>query len=343
MTIFKKAAALTLVLGSLAAAAPAAAQDKIVWRFHTSHSQERDVFAAQADWADSITKATNGRLEVKVYPGGALGFKDADMLGALKAGLVETSFVYGGYYARDEPAFPVIMPQMVFNSREEMMRIFPTAYKMYQELYNEWGIHLSTMWPTLTCNVATIGKTKFGSIADMKGKRIRVWEAQQIDTLKKLGVAAVVIPQNDLYLALKTGTLDGAVHFPDALKDLSLAEDAKYFSLMQPAPVAQAIGISKKALDALPEDLRRIVNEVSEAHRKKWEAESGACKAEKEKIAWALSQGVQQLPDFSAEDRAAISKAAVEVWRERAELAGAKASKYQKAMEEALMKARATP
>src|SRR3546814_11457014 len=79
------------------------------------------------------------------------------------------------------------------------------AYELYEELYGEWGTEVSSMWPTLTCSIAAIGKEPFDSIESMQGKRIRVWEAQQVDTLQKLGVAALVIPQNDLYLAFKTG------------------------------------------------------------------------------------------------------------------------------------------
>src|SRR5690606_17739273 len=113
----------------------------------------------------------------------------------------------------------------------------------------------------------------------------------QAETLRKLGVSAVVIPQNDLYLALKTGTVDGAIHYVQGLKDLSLADDAKYFSIVQPAPVVQGIGISKKALDALPEDLREIVRRTSEAHRKKWRELTQNCFAEGQDIKWDIERG----------------------------------------------------
>src|SRR3546814_9069288 len=81
------------------------------------------------------------------------------------------------------------MPRMVVNTREEFLALIPMAYELYEELYGEWGTEVSSMWPTLTCSIAAIGKEPFDSIESMQGKRIRVWEAQQVDKLQKLGVA----------------------------------------------------------------------------------------------------------------------------------------------------------
>jgi TRAP-type C4-dicarboxylate transport system substrate-binding protein len=330
-----------LAATSFSASAVHAADNPIVWRMHTPHTEGRMVYGMEKDWADMVMAGTNNRIKVQMYPGGALGFKDADILGAMKNGLVETSYVYGGYYSRDEPALGMILAQMVFNSREEFLKTMPAAFEQYGKLYADWGIQLASLWPTLTCNVATMGKEPYPSLKSLQGKKIRVWEAQQVDTLKQLGVSAVVIPQNDLYLAMKTGVVDGAVHFPEALKELSLHEDAKYFSLMQPAPVAQGIGISKKALQSLPVDLQKAVQEASAKHREKWLSKTQECQSEKEDIEWATGKGVKKIPDFSAEDRQRISDVAVKVWRARAARVGGKAVEYQQIMEKELMKVRA--
>ena len=337
------AVAAALVVSIAPVAATAQTQEKpVVWRMHSPHTTGRLVFQAQKDWAEMIEKASGGRIKMEIYPGGSLGFKDADILGALKNGLLETSYLYGSYYTRDEPALGLILAQMVFNSRDEMLAMLPTAFEQYRKLYDGWDVHLTTMWPTLNCNVAAMGKNPYPDLASMKGKKIRVWEAQQVDTLKALGVAAVVIPQNDLYLAMKTGVVDGAIHFPEALKELSLHEDAKFFSLVQPVPVAQSMGISKKALAALPPDLRDAVLKASEAHRQKWLAQTRECKTEEQDIAWALAKGVKQLPPFSEADRKALSDAAIKVWRERAAKVGEKGVRYQQLMEAELMKVRGT-
>lgn len=330
-----------LATASFGVATSHAADKPVMWRMHSPHTEGRVVYEMQKDWSDMVMKATGNQVKIQMYPGGALGFKDADILGAMKNGLVEASYVYGGYYGRDEPSLGMILAQMAFNSREEFLKVMPVAFQQYGKLYDEWGIHLASLWPTLNCNVATMGKEPYPSIKSLQGKKIRVWEAQQVDTLKQLGVSAVVIPQNDLYLAMKTGVVDGAVHFPEALKELSLHEDAKYFSLMQPVPVAQGIGVSKKALQALSPELREIVLQTSAKHREKWLKQNQQCQTEQQDIEWAIGKGVKHMPDFSAEDRKLISDTAIKVWRARAVKIGDKAVKYQQIMEKELMKVRA--
>jgi TRAP-type C4-dicarboxylate transport system substrate-binding protein len=319
----------------------AAAQgEPIKWRYYTAHTTDRDVFKFEQDWANMVTEASNGRLEVKVFPGGSLGFKVGDMLGALKNGLVETSYIYAGYYGRTEPALPLVLPQMVFNTRKEFLDILPEVYKTYSDVYKQWGVKVASMWPTVTCHIAVIGKEKFNTLDSLQGKRVRVWEAQQVNSLKGVGVVGTVVPQNDIYLSFKTGMIDAVIHYPDALKVLSLAEDAKYFSLLQPVPVVQGIGISQRAFDALPQDLQKVVEEASKKHSEKYSSSESDCAAEAEHIKWAEENGVKRLPDFSAEDRQRLSDAAVESWRARAEQVGGKALEVQKRMENALLELR---
>ncbi|MCQ9617443.1 TRAP transporter substrate-binding protein DctP [Paenalcaligenes niemegkensis] len=331
-------------LGVMALSAPALAfaQEKpIEWRYYTAHTADREVFKLETDWANMINEATDGRLKVVVYPGGALGFKESDMLGALKNGLVESSYVYAGYYGRSQPVLPLVLPQMVFNTRDEFLSLLPTVYEAYEDLYADWDVKVASMWPTSSCHITVIAKEEFNTLDSLKGKRVRVWEAQQVNSLRAVDVVGTVVPQNDIYLAFKTGMIDAIVHYPEALRTLSLAEDAKYFSLLQPVPVVQGIGISERAFNALPADLQEIVQSVSDEHRSKWAADSKTdCKEEQQHLEWAAENGVERSPDFSESDRNKLSEAAIEVWRARAEQVGGEAEEIQKRIEDALMKLR---
>jgi len=333
-----------VLLGAVAFGTPAvtAAQDKpIEWRYYTAHTADREVFKLETDWADMINEATDGRLKVTVYPGGALGFKESDMLGALKNGLVESSYVYAGYYGRSQPVFPLVLPQMVFNTREEFLSLLPTVYDAYKDLYADWDVKVASMWPTSSCHIAIIAKEKFNTLEALEGKRVRVWEAQQVNSLRAVDVVGTVIPQNDIYLAFKTGMVDAIVHYPESLKTLSLAEDANYLSLLQPVPVVQGIGISERAFNALPADLQEIVQKVSDEHSNKWAADSSEdCKEEQQHLQWAAENGVEQLDDFSDADRTRLSEAAIQVWRARAAQVGGEAEEMQQRIENALMEVR---
>ena len=50
------------------------------------------------------------------------------------------------------------------------------------------------------------------ALAGLKGKKLRVWEKFHVQTFETLGIAAQVVGQNDLYLAMQTGVIDCAVY-----------------------------------------------------------------------------------------------------------------------------------
>src|SRR3546814_10147322 len=116
---------------------------------------------------------------------------------------------------------------------------------------------------------------------------------------------------------------------------------SKYFSLLQPVPVVQGIGISERAFKALPADLQEIVRKTSDEHRKKWAADASTdCQQEQRHLDWAKEHKVERLPDFSAEDREKLSRAAIEAWRARAAQAGGDAVTVQNRMDKAFLKLR---
>src|SRR3546814_18709086 len=113
---------------------------------------------------------------------------------------------------------------------------------------------------------------------------------------------------------------------------------SKYFSLLQPVPVVQGIGISERAFKALPADLQEIVRKTSDEHRKKWAADASTdCQQEQRHLDWAKEHKVERLPDFSAEDREKLSRADIEPWRARATQAGGDDEHGQNRMEDELL------
>src|SRR3546814_12288829 len=96
-----------------------------------------------------------------------------------------------------------------------------------------------------------------------------------------------------------------------------------------------------RAFNTCPHELQEIVRKNAEEQRKKWAAEAGTDGQQGQRhLDGAKEHKVERLPDFSAEDREKLSRAAIEAWRARAAQAGGDAEKVQKRMEDALMKLR---
>jgi len=317
----------------------------IEWRFHSPHTEKRTEYALQLDWANMISEATDGRLKVTIYPGGALGFKDADMLRVVgKEATIESFLACPNYVTRDEPALSVLMPHGcgVFVSREEVQKMMPVAIEQGEKLYAEWGIRLLNWYPTPACYTGITAVEPLNSLEAMKGKKIRCYDVIQASAFRSLDVAAEVYPQADIYLNMKTGVSDAAVGYPTMVKNLSLQDVANYYSLFTVNTVPTGPAVNEEVFQALPADLQEIVLRVSKEHQEKYIKSCIDCSQDEADLAWIENEtSVIILPEFSEEDKAVFSAAAFAAWKAKAEEYGPKAVEVQRIMQAELERIRA--
>jgi TRAP-type C4-dicarboxylate transport system substrate-binding protein len=79
--------------------------------------------------------------------------------------------------------------------------------------------------------------------------------------VQKLGASAVVVPGAEMYMAMKLGTIDGAIYGATGLQDVKLHEVVKYYTLPTAAQIALSLLINKDSMAKLPPDLRVLVEE----------------------------------------------------------------------------------
>jgi TRAP-type C4-dicarboxylate transport system substrate-binding protein len=332
-----------LVLAIIGLGAHVQAADVTEWRIHTPHGKGRTEFIMEKEWADTLTKESGGRLKVTLYPFKALGFNDADMLRIVGQNVIEGYMFYPGYTVRDDPILALTSPEMILYQRQHFINYFPSAVGMARErLASKWNIRLSSCFPSPACYVGIIGKAPFNTLASMKGKKIRAWELQQVDTLQNLDVPCQMMAQSELYLALKTGVLDGAVYIPNAYLNASLYEVAPNWSTLYQGSMMLGMATSKAAFEALPADLQEMVKRVETQLSKKWLGEAKGWCSEYDEPAFpeVKKKGAKILDPFPEAEQELLVQTGREVWRERAKAHSAEAVEYQKQLEAALMKAK---
>ena len=322
---------------------PVQAQDKVIeWRFHTPHSDGRSEWVMEKEWCDTITKATNGRLKVTPYPAGALGFKDADMIRIAGQNVIESYMWYPGYTTRDDAILGLTLPEMILSQREHFVAVSPYAYEVAKErMSKKWKIRLSAVFSSPSAYVGIVGKETYTTLTSFKGKKNRVWEVQQGETLKTLGIPAQTMAQADIYLALKSGVLDGAVWYPSSMLLSSMYEVAPYYSTLYQGCALLGFGVSEIAFNNLPKELQETVKKVESDLMKKWFAEANGWvkKYDDPSIEKLKEKGAKVLADFPQADKDLLVKTGIEVWRERAKAIGStEAIEYQKKMEEHLIR-----
>lgn len=243
-------------LTSIVSAQPAS-QKVFKWRFQSHWPAASASFKPLKDFFEQkLTKLTDGRLQITLYPAAAL-VPTKEIFDSCRKGTIDGATASPAYWMTIIPIAGVSgnCPMTFRTAKEGLHFHFNMGFEdMLKEAHLKHNIlyYTEKIYPT-----AMIGKKPIYKIEDFKGYKIRSSGAIA-DMLKELGAATSLIPGEEIYLALQTGVIDG-VHWGAAQGALTMkfCEVAKYY--IQPDLAmsgTDVIIINKEAFDSLPKDLQ---------------------------------------------------------------------------------------
>jgi len=216
-------------------------------------------FALEKQRWDEIREDTDGRIDVTVYPDGAV-VPFEDILDSIRQGVIEMGYTTYGYYHDFAPsfAFSYGIPGMLTNYYDNynILYMYGLGDVWKKDLLDKTNGELLT-WPDMCDEAVMLSNKPITSMADFQGLKVRTL-GKAAEWFKKMGAATTFIPGSEIYTSLSTGLVDVAFYGSfSPNKDLKLYEVAKYYT-MPPALAGAASGhfISKKAFDSLPHDLQ---------------------------------------------------------------------------------------
>lgn len=235
-------------------------QAKVIeWKFQTNKTPGSPFFQAEKWWADWITKNSNGRLKITMYPAGQI-VKVDDYIFALKKNLVQMATAWGGYYTGliPEGGLQAGLP-MTVRSRTDVQHLFYDLglIEPIREAFAEHGCYFYTI--DSLGPIMLWAKRPIKTMADFKGFKVRA-SGDVAKIFGAIGGQVVALPHEESFTALQLGTIDGYCTPIGHYKDLKHYEVCKY--LMTPTIQGASIdawSISQKALDELPADLKAYV------------------------------------------------------------------------------------
>ncbi len=266
---FLKAAGTAGLAGaaSTTLAAPALSQGKIQWKMQTTWPANTPILSSGPKLvADYISKASDGRLTVKLYAAGeitpAFQLMDAVADGALDAG-----HGYPAYWAGKLPAMQFLTPLPFGITTQEQNAWFRYGggQEIADKIYAELGVKF---FPSGNTSVQVSGwfNKEINSIDDYKGMKIRSGGLGS-KVLSAVGATPVQMPLGEVPQGLQTGAIDGA-DFVGPFNDMAfgLHKVAKFCywpGWMEPCGVLDFF-VNQAAWDKLPDDLKAIVRGANE-------------------------------------------------------------------------------
>jgi TRAP-type mannitol/chloroaromatic compound transport system substrate-binding protein len=254
------AAAATL----LAKAPSVMAQPKIQWRMSTAWPKQLDVMQGLAERLGTVVQEmSGGRFRIEVFPGGQI-MKAFECFDETSKGTIECFMGTASYWAPDRDAALQWFMSIPFGMDPQGMASWyyqGDGRKLMEETYAPYNV-VPRLGPAFAPQMGGWFKKKINAIGDYKGLRMRIAGLGGL-VVAKAGGSAVVTPAGDIFGAFERGVIDAAewVGPHDDMK-LGLQNTARYYyypGWHEPGTVSD-FGFNRKAYDALPADLKQILD-----------------------------------------------------------------------------------
>ena len=266
-----------------------------------------------AHLAELITQASGGRISVKVYGAGELA-SAFEVFDLVSRGTVQMGHSAAYYWKGKLPASP-FFSAMPFGLNAQEMNGWLYAgggIELWRELYAPSNL---VPFPAGNTGVQMAGwfRKPITSVADLKGLKMRI-PGLGGEVMEKVGVTPVNMPGGEIFSSLQSGAIDAA-EWVGPYNDLAfglhrVAKYCYYPGWQEPGSALECM-VNKQAFDALPDDLKSIVETCCQAINSQMLAEYTA--RNQEAYDTLRSQhGVQFLP-LPPDVLAALRQAAIEV------------------------------
>jgi TRAP-type C4-dicarboxylate transport system substrate-binding protein len=211
------------------------------------------------NWVDEVKKATNGRLVIECFFGGALG-KSPDTLDMLKSGVAEIALEGHVFWPNKFPISDVISLPFLISSPSSVGELFNQLYS--DNLLKEWDFVKVIAFKPYSPSIIIL-RNKPADQDILKGLKLSTnGGMNSVKTLEKLGATPTVVAVPEIYTSLERGIIDGLVTSISFYYLFNLYEVAKYIVPEANSGNSTLLFMSMKAWNKLPSDIQLIIEEL---------------------------------------------------------------------------------
>jgi len=256
----KKLVALTLALVALFSMTLALAEDTYVINLGHTMSTSHPRHVALLEFEKYVEEKTGGKVQVELFPAAVLG-SEPDMQESMRMGTLE-AFVGGPFDTISKKLNLFLMP-FFFDDQEALMRAAKDerVFKIISEDAEANGLKVLAIGDGGARQI-TNSKRRIVTPADMKGLKLRTPSIEAITyCMTTLGASYQSIPLADVYMALKTGVVDGQENPIATIYDQKLHEVQKYILYVNYQYHPEVLSMNAGYYNALPEEYQKVLSE----------------------------------------------------------------------------------
>jgi tripartite ATP-independent transporter DctP family solute receptor len=212
--------------------------------------------------SDELSKATNGKISIKVYPNSQLG-GERDAIEQVKLGALDFVRVNSGTLNTVCPAVTVPVLPFLFRDKEHMRKVLdgPIGDEILADCDAHGLVGLAFYDSGARSFYAT---TPIRKIEDLKGKKIRVQQSDiWVSMMKLIGANATPMPTGEVFTGLKSGLIDGAENNWPSYDNFRHYEVAKNYSLSEHSMAPEVFLVSKRVYESFTLEEQALVRRAA--------------------------------------------------------------------------------
>lgn len=242
-----------------------AADDQVVLRYaYASNSQP--VIDSMLEFGRLVEEKTDGEVRVEYFPDGQLG-SETELIELTQTGGIDFTKVSGSALEGFSKDYSIFSVPYLFDSEEHFFHVMENK-EITDEIYNsteDLGFVGITYYDS--------GQRSFymtdgpmNSLADLKGKKIRVMQSETaIKMVELLGASPVPMGSSEVYTSLQSNLINGAENNEFVLYTAGHGGVAKYYSYDEHTRVPDIVIMNSKVKERLSEEQYEEVLEAAKA------------------------------------------------------------------------------
>lgn len=242
----------------------ACSTDGAEYRLRLGHDQTEGhpFHLAMERFADSVRVATDGAVEVSIFPAAQLG-DTPEQIEGLRMGALDLSLASFSHVSQFCPDLGLFGVPYLFEDDEHFAAVFDgeIGERLDRDCAERYTVRLLS---TLSSGYRVLfnGTRPVHTAADLRGLKLRVMggEADAV-TWQVFGAIPVPMPYSEVYSALQAGVIDGGENEPVSILSNNFYEPAPYIAQTNHLVLPLGLFANARSLERLPEEYRAIVEE----------------------------------------------------------------------------------
>ncbi len=235
------------------------------------------------EFAVKVKEATDGKVNIRVQTGGALGYTGPELLRAVRDNLVPVSDMLTSGVAGDEPLFGIVTIPFLIQNFEEGKMLNDIARPYFDEVaetkWNQKILYIAP-WPA----AGVWSKDEVTSVEDMNGLKTRTYDENGALFMEAVGATPYPLPFSEVYSSLATGVIDSVLTSTPTAVDGKFWEVLDYYAPVSITMATDLVTVNLTEFNKLDEETQnQILAVAKEVEDMMWEAVAAQDK-EMEKI-----------------------------------------------------------